>query len=370
MGQWPSPVVASIADGELYIASFVLWIDITSPTEAQVVGNASVSVSWAMAPGTQQTARVLVYSDAGLTALVYDSGTLVTPVKSHTIPEGSLDSSATYYLRVTATMTSGESAASDTRTFSTSFAPVNALVGLRLTILGDQVTGRRQGAVELPGVRISWSQASLNIAEQFLRYSVWRRSVTYPASAWQRIASVTALTTLSYTDNTTPLFQQVEYDVTFSAHNTTTNNDLTSSRHTVTAAMRALIRNDFTYLHDISDPRNFVQYHQFTGDLKPTGEMQQVQFWGATKPVVYVGNINYLRFTLPGLPDERRGDIGPLIEVLRERQRDAGAVVCLRIGQHAVRAFCAITNSHYRLNRGAYEPEIELVEVEHTEAVT
>lgn len=371
MGQWPSPVVITVADGELFSAASALWVNITSPAEGATVTNAAITVQWAYAPGTQQTARVRVYSDLALTDLLYDSGTLITTVKQHTIPEGSLDSGGTYYMRVDITTTDFQIGSSDVRTFSTSYAPANLLTGLRIVKVGDQREAHGPGALTLPGVRIYWTQASLVAAEQFLRYSVWRRVLDGSGSGWERIASVSALATTTYFDHTAPLFEMLEYDVTFSVHNTTTNSDLTSTRHAASAAMRTTIHNDFTYLHDVNDESNYVQYFHYNGDVDPVEESAAVLFWGSSKPVFYVNaDTNYRRFNLPGLPDEKRGTIWDGIQTLRAQQREAGSVVCLRIGQHAVRAFCAITAARSRLYQGGYAPEIELIEVEHEEAVS
>lgn len=370
MGQWPSPVVVTVADGELFSASPTLWVNIAAPAEGASVTNAAISVVWAFAPGTQQTFRVRVYSNLALTALAYDSGTVVSTVQAHTIPEGALDTGGTYYMVVEITTTDGQTGESDTRTFTTSYAPAWALGGLRLITVGDVLYGRRAGAVELPGVRLFWSTAQLVAAEQFLRYSIWRRPVTSPASTWERIASISAQATVTYFDHTTPLFTVMEYDVTFSVHNTTSNSDLASPHHVASAAMRARIENDFTYLHDINDPTNYVQYHHYNGDVRPIGDQERVLFWGASKPVVYIGDVDYREFTLPGLPDVRRGEIWTRVESLLAAQRDSGSVVCLRVGQQGLRAFCAILAARMRLYQGQYEPEVDLVEVTHSEAVS
>lgn len=369
MGQWPAPVIATVADGELFSAASVLWVNITTPAEGASVTNAAIPVNWAFAPGTQSTSRLRVYSDLALTTLVYDSGTVIGSVLGHTIPEGALDTGGTYYMRVEITTTDGQTGESDTRTFTTSYAPANALAGLRRVVIGHCPDKRGPGPIELPGVRIYWTAPTLVAAEQFLRYSIWRK-VLDGTSGWVRIASISTYATVTYFDHTTPLFTPVEYDVTFSVHNTTTNNDLSSPHHATSASMRAVIENDFTYLHDIDDPANYVQFFHFNGDIEPTGDGAQVVFWGATKPVVYVGDVNFRRFVLPGLPDVKRGTVWRDANDLRDAQRESGAVTCLRIGQHGQRAFCAILAIRMRMYQGAEEPEMELVEIEHDEAVS
>lgn len=371
MAQWPNPVTITVADGELYSGQLTLWVNITQPTEGATVATAAVPVQWAFAPGTQQTARVRVWSDLAKTLIAYDSGVMPTSSKSFTIPEGSLQTVTTYYMQVDITTTLGQAGSSDLRTFLTNYTPVNALATPTVQLIGNCPTFADE---DLPGTRVRWVQATLAANEQFTRYSVWRRWRPKPWELyetedvqWIRIASVTAVGTLSYVDRTTEFYKVFEYDVTFSVHNTATGNDLTSLRHS--PAPVAYIENDWTYLHNIDDPTEYVCFYHLAGQLDSVDDIEEALFWGNTAAVLFVGDPQYAHVQLPGLPDVARGQLWDRLQALRTAQRLDGAVLMLRIGEQGKRMFCGLSHASEQFDQGQYTPSIDLVQVDHDEAV-
>lgn len=348
-----------------YFITGDLLVTITSPTEAQVVATAALPVSWTCAPGTQQTARVRVWSDLALTdPPVYDSGVVPQAAQAFTIPEGMLQTATTYYLRVDVTMTSGTYGGSATRTFSTAFAPVNPLAAPTLTLLGDCPTPADQ---ELPGVIVHLAQAVLGANEVFIRYSVWRRPRDGSTDAWTRIASVTAIGTRTYFDPELGLNMVYEYDNTFTVSNTVTGNVLTSAMHA--APPSAYITNPWTYLQNVDDATEFCTFYHFAGDIEPVDDIAETQFWGNQRAVVFVGSTAYDHIKLPGLPDVKRGKVWDRLQELRAAQRTEGAVLMLRIGEQGKRYYCALARAASALDQGQYTPSIDLIEVQHDEAV-
>lgn len=366
MGQWPSPVTITVADGELYNAALTLFVTITTPAEGATVATAAVPVQWAFAPGTQQTYRVRVWSDASLTTLVYDSGVVTSATKAATLPEGSLASGGTFYMVVDITTTDGQSGSSGTRTFATSYLPANTIPAPTIVEYGDCPTF---ATADLPSVKVNIPTATLGANEVFTRYSIWRRvrDGSDPSATWERIGSETNRLATSFLDTTLPLYKVVEYDVTFSVHNTSSGFDLSSAHHTTVPY--AYLDNPFTYLHDPSDPTGFAVYYQFEGSIDPVDDIEEALFWGNAEPVLFIGDASYDRVNLPGLPDVNRGELWSKLQTLRAAQRTSGAVLCLRIGEQGKKYFCGLTRASEQLSQGQYVPTLDLVEVKHSEAV-
>lgn len=117
----------------------VLAITVTAPTNAQVLSSPALTVTWTDSggTGTQTSYRVQIFSDAGGTVQVYDSGTVVSAVRSCAVPAncGMLNASS-YWFKVTETDTTPVTAASVLVPVTTSWTPPATISGLTLTKTG------------------------------------------------------------------------------------------------------------------------------------------------------------------------------------------------------------------------------------------
>lgn len=110
-----------------------LDVTITAPTGA--VTTHGFTATWVFGGAeTQQSYRARVYSDAAGTALVYDSGTVASATKSHTMPSsGYFNNSTTYYLKLSCVDTLGIPGDSAFEDFNTAWTPPTQIAGLTLT---------------------------------------------------------------------------------------------------------------------------------------------------------------------------------------------------------------------------------------------
>lgn len=110
-----------------------LEVNVSSPPAMGTVTAPALNVVWTFGGSeTQASFRVRIWRDAAQTDLVYNSGTVVTSVQSHTLPAtGVLQTGVTYYLQVEATDTLNVSGASSLVQFDTLWTPPGAITGLR-----------------------------------------------------------------------------------------------------------------------------------------------------------------------------------------------------------------------------------------------
>lgn len=375
MSQWPPTVTITVAEHELYIGQQTLQVTMITPTEGAVMTDAAVPVQWTFAPGTQATYRVRVWADAAQTILAYDSTVVSSGVNSHVIPEGSLVSGLTYYLQVDITTTAPQSGQSALIEFTTAFTPSVAVTGLVLATVGDRCELPRSGGLAPPAVPLRWSQVVPAGDETFVRYSVWRRRRRSPwrdpdgSDAWVRIASIGDIATVTYTDTAPWTFTVMEYAVTWTAFDTTANEQRSSARQD--PAPTARIENEFIYLHDVSAPARYLAFFSDRATVQEIQDIAERVFWGRQRPSLFVGDVQTHRLQISAAPDIARGGLWPELRDLRTRQRTDAATLCLRIGSMGEegRFFCGVVAGGRANAQATYEMNVDLVEVEYSEAV-
>lgn len=344
-----------------YLTTSLLAVTITSPTEAQVVTNAAMTISWTFAPGTQLNRRVRIYSTALLTGLVHDSGTLATASGSYTVPAGALANGTTYYLLVDITTTAGVPGQSDVRSFSTSFLPtVNVTVP---TALAPYAIGSNcDPGMILPHIRLRWTQVVPGGAETFVRYEIQRRKGT--DTTWTTIAKITTIGTTTYDDYTVESSTTYVYAVVWVA--TATGLTLISARQN--PPLVGYIEFDHLFVHDVTDSRYWVRLHSFSMNDTLVQEQTTLRTWGRQQPTLHVGAAQSHRVTV---------DVSPMLARDREsydnivqlmtRQRENSSILCARFGRSQWRMFCSLVSLGRTIAQKDQTPSVELVEVYYDE---
>lgn len=363
---WPTGVFISYSASLLtYYLSSGLAVTITAPTEAQVLASSVVDVQWTFAPGTQATYRVVVYASDGVT-IVYDSGVVFSAALNHTIPEGSLVTGQTYKIKVFITTTVGTEGESDLRTVTTAWAPSVNILNVRTSTIGA-VCELGHFSPPLPGVRIRWNQVVPSGTETFIRYSVWRKLGSEAETAWIRIASVTAIGTLFYDDFTLHAREVYVYAVTWTAQSTVTANYLTSARQN--PPIKGGVDFDYAFLHDVSSPTHFVMLPSFDIAITEHATVEFVRLWGRTQPTAFPGGDQYREASVRGLPATFTDGLWEAVEALLTRQRESGAVLCLRTGVSKHRLFSNISAASRQDGQKQHAPQVDVVEIAYAEAV-
>jgi len=362
VSEWPVSGVALVHRNlALYLPGVDFDVTIVTPAQAAVLTSAAVDVTWTFSPGVQATFRVEALL-AGV--VVYDSGIVSTATQAHTIPEGFLETGNAYVIRVTVTTTDLNTGQGEVNV-TTAFAPSVNVTGLVLEALGDKCDLPANGGLELPGIKVSWAEVVPGAGETFVRYSVWRRDAGQSDTDYVRIASITAVATVTFTDRCVTPYTTHEYAVTWTALDGA--DTLVSIKQDPPPFER--VENDFVYVHPEDDPATFFTFFSLRSSQEVEQQHREVPLWGRQQPTEFVGEQEFSRLRLEGLPDLHRGALWDALTAVVALQRTAGSVLCVRVGFAGQRFFMNTTRQSRENAQKTYEPRLDLVEVFFDESV-
>ncbi len=285
MSQWPAGVSRTFSDSAAFFADSIIQVTVTFPTSGGTVTSSQFDVQWAFSPGTQASYRVRIYDDAGATSQVYDSGTVSSPVKLHAVPDGSIASADSFWVRVDITTTLLQAGVSNLIDFTTAFTPVNDVEDLAVAAVNTA----------LPHAALTWTAFVLSGAETFNNYNVYRR---IGSGVWIRIATLTNRTgDVSYDDFIPESAQLYEYAVTASVKDgaDALESDKQTSSNTATLTFTPV------YLHKFSDTSSFVELVVGRASITPRQDIQYLRPWNRAAPNAHVGKGLSSRINMSGI---------------------------------------------------------------------
>jgi len=343
----------------LFLGTPVLAGTITAPTCGGSATSAAITVSWTFAPGPQQSFTVQVFTDAALTVLAYYSGVVASATQSHVIPAGSLSNGVTYYVLVDFVNTLGQTgqAGGAACSFLTAFAPSVDVTGLTV-----KVQGGCADPASIPAFRLAWTQVVPGAGETFVSYYVKRREGG--DTVWTRIATVTAVGTLSYVDYNVRSRAVYQYAIVWEA--TTAGGTLISTE----VAVNGYVDFDHCWIHEVGAGTTNARFDQFEADISVIQDIQTILTWGRSAPTVQVGEKQFHQISLPGLSRHLRDRARwQGLRDMLARQRTASAVYCVRMGAARELWFCSIAGLSRKTGQMEYAPDLSLIEIEYSEAV-
>jgi hypothetical protein len=214
----------------------------------------------------------------------------------------------------------------------------------------------------LPGILVTWQQATLDPGGLFLQYNVYRRvSGTIP---WTRIAILSDVTAHSYRDYAA--VSRVLYDYAVTQSEVIGASVIESA---VATPVHGEVGFNWAYLHAVADPSQFVPLYSFSVLEQVNQEVVFRAAWGRTAPTAFVGDLDYSTHRIQGLPDVHRGEIWPALRALLSLQPAAAAVFCLRVGVDATRYFVNIKSAQRQGSQGLQDQTVEFSQVNYDEAV-
>jgi len=354
MSYWPTNAPHTTVLHALYYTAAALGVTITDPADNALVTVDNPRITWELDSGTQVERRVRIFEPDGITT-VYDSGTAATATLFVDVTPGLLATGIEdYIVRVEALNDAGLIGVA-TSHFDTTFQPSVPVTGLRLTEFGDKCF--RLSYPELPRIRVRWDQVVPGPGETFDHYDVVRREAG--SSTWETIRIVNDITTTTIDDYNFRSYTSYEYGVIWTALDGA---DVLVSLPE-TPAPTARVEFDWTFLHDVGNPANWVVFYSLEGDEEREGDSSFDRLWGRTKPTQFVGEDDHVVVQINGLPDGYDGDVWDNAEELFAAQRATGATICVRRGKQRRVNFCGISRLSRNTGQEQYEPRIELTEI-------
>lgn len=344
----------------LFLGNPALAGAITAPTCGGSVTNSEIIVTWSGVSGVQTSYTVQVFLDAAMTNLVYYSGIVASAVASHVIPAGALPNGITYYILVDWVEASGQSGETATPcSFTANYAP-----SVNVTDLTVRAEGGCHDATTLPVHILKWMQVVPGAGETFIEYDVLRR--VGGDSAWTRLAIITTISIVTYTDYTARSGAVYQYAVVWQA--------LKAGPVTLISTPQSplpvgYVLFDYDWLHEVGNEGNQTVFDQAAATLTVHQDTAMVATWGRQQPIFQVGESFYHEVRLPGLERPNKDRRWLTLRSMVERQRTAAAVYCLRMGNSRELFFCTITGLSREIAQASYQPTLALIETYHSEAV-
>ncbi len=360
MGYWPTTAGHTQVLHRLYYAAAALGVTITFPPEGGLVVVDNPTITWDIDSGVQFQKRVRIYAPSAPLTAVYDSATDTTPNQFDAVTGGILQTGVTGYLvRVEVLNTDGLIGVAQGH-FNTTFQPSSAVESVRLQVFGHKCT---QADVELPRIRVQWDQVVPAGSEIFNHYDVLRREAG--TSEWDSIRQINDIATTAIDDYNFAPGVTYEYAVIWTANTGT--DALVSLPQTTPPA--ATVEWDWTFLHDVFDPTNWVVFFSFEADEDRVSDRDFKRLWGRTKPTLFVGEDDHITLRIRGLPDVYHGTIWDDTERLYSMQAATGTTICVRRGKQRRVNFCGFADVSRSQGQEQYEPTVNLVEVNFDEAL-
>jgi hypothetical protein len=227
----------------------------------------------------------------------------------------------------------------------------------------------------LPGIQVDWTQWSQS-GWTFVQYNVYRRRSTYndpwgvavAAGDWTRIAVITDVATIQYTDPHLVSARNYNYTVTVTANNGVDN--IESAKQGAPPTDSVTYQDAF--LHNTSDfdeytpiegqpparfaPRQLVELRRARGRLTPTAfisELEATEVDWNIKPHLHTAK-----------------DTWNALKLLQTTQRETAAVLCMRSGTQEDLHFVQISDLSRSDDIGTYTIRLSLQEVFFDEAVS
>lgn len=340
-----------------FIGAGTLTVALTDPSEAEIVTLAQFPVTWTYAGGTTQRAyRVVIYSDAAATNIVYDSNWIVSSTASHTVPSGAIPNGGTFYLRATVQDINGAEGSSAVQSFSTSYVTSSNVLNVRAAAIGCE------DPQSLPLVRVTWSQIVPAGGESFVQYMVQRRAAG--ETTWTRLSTLTTIGTTSYIDYTAQPGVTYYYSVVWIA-SSGVNYLLSNAQANVTAHLAF----DWAWLHVLDDPTKAVRLDALEMSENLVQSISLQETWGRHAPSALIGEANYSTFSIPLSTQVLRTPTQwNMLRTILDYQRDSGSILCLRLGRSQQRFFCTLMNPSRNYTLVSSDASIELSEVYYEEA--
>lgn len=222
----------------------------------------------------------------------------------------------------------------------------------------------------LPRVSLQWTASSVAL-DDFLHYQVWRRV------SGQTEAEAIRLSTGRITDRSRTFYD--DYTVASGVvyeYNITQLSDV--SGETVESDFGTWVQVSATfgqlYVHDVASPQYYANLMAQAQQMNPVQEMAFLQPFSRAAPSARVGDVlqTVYQASLRGSWGNARGEIArqqwDALMTLLARQRDAGAVLCIRQAQ-GVRFF-GVMEAPSRSDEaaGQFREEVRFREVHYPEA--
>ncbi len=239
---------------------------------------------------------------------------------------------------------------------------IDPIAGVTIDVVGGDCDA---DPTQLPGLIVCWSQPSVPVGAAFMRYEIMRRPVG--KTLYTRIALVTNLATLCYTDHCVTSRQTYEYSI----------------RWRVSAGPAQVVSDDqdppvldnvafdFLFLHLERDSSFFVRLDTYRADKRRLRDQRQLAVWGRERPTLAIGEQIWHQLRIPGLQQllsDRVGVWEGLLDLMDQEGLQA-SVLCVRFGKASERYFCNFLQETQRQAQKSYTPDITLVEVNFDEAV-
>lgn len=359
MTYWPKDAGHPAVLLSLYQTRAALGVIITSPVA--IVTDDQPTIAWSISSGVQVTRRVQVLSPDGLT-VVFSSGPTVTASQSVAVTAGLLHTGIVGYIIRVEVLNDVSLIGVGFATFDTTFQPSVPVSGVHLTPFGDKCTIGDDP--ELPGVRVRWTRVVPGVGETFRSYSVVRR--VDGEATWEVIRTIADITVTRYDDYTFAPRATLEYGVIWTAANGA--DTLVSLPQT--PAPRARIDFDWTFMHDVLDPRNWVVYFSLEQQEDVQSDRTFQRLWGRQQPTLFIGEDEHSVFRMKALPDGYGGDVWDGASTLFSRQRLAGSTICVRNGIAGYMKFCSFDSLSRDMGQAQYSADAQLVETFFDESTT
>lgn len=226
----------------------------------------------------------------------------------------------------------------------------------------------------LPAIQLDWTQWSQS-GWTFIQYNVYRRRSTYndpwgdavAAGSWTRIAVITNVATIQYTDPHVVSARNYDYAVTVTANNGAAN--LESAKQT-TPPTDSVTYGD-AFLHNTA---NFDEYTPIEGQPPATFTPRQLvnvrRARGRLTPTAFISEFeaSQIEWNIkPYLHTAR--DTWNALKLLQQHQREEAVVLCMRSSAQQDLHFVQITDMSRDDDRGVYTIRLSMQEVFYDEAV-
>lgn len=354
MSHWPTTVTYAIANLAAVVAKSTVDVTIVSPAEGATVNNSELPVTWSFGPGTQASYRVRIY-DATETVVVHDTGLVAGAGASYTVPDGVLSTGTVYNVRVDVVTTLGQAGFNVTMPSVTmAFATSVDVTGLTLTAVTSN----------LPYINVAWTQVTPGGGETFIRYNVYRRLVG--GTLWVRVATVSAVATVSFKDYLANMGVAWEYAVTWTATSGGFTLESVKDPESVTLTLAA------AYLHVLGSTTVYTLLPLASLSINPRQESAIVRARGRREPSVLVGEGRWREVSVSAtIQYQADPELYQSLDEFAESQYVDGAVLVLRSGLMGDRVFCKLDGDSLQRSDTPlfYQLSFRLVETYYEEAV-
>ena len=250
----------------------------TPPTNTPVI-------TWTVTGSTQQSFRVQLYASPYVVGdtPVYDSGTVVSAVASHTVPSGYLHNGSAYDLILTVTNTVPLAGTFGPYTFTVTFPAPTPIAGFQaspIAVAGD-IAGQTSA------ILLGWKppdDAPATFIENII--TRLRQGIPDTETILARLPTMDQTTFVDYFPRTGEVYEYRIYKVVYQG------TDITES---AASSANASVSFDHTIIQSATNPsaRRVALRVTRTASVDHKGEQTVLFPWGETKPTIIVSPVNY-----------------------------------------------------------------------------